>query len=418
LREAVERSVADAAAGLIVSGLAHAVLGLVGQAGGRPWLKALALPDVEGDWRPADELALPGSRFLDVLADDSPLGLLDPEFAERWSADVLSAVGVLTGFAVIVDDEPIGPEHDLADEDEWWSSGDEPKRVVAVRDLDLVADDKWPAALRLLALEPATWRALQEPGGYTAWWISRYALLDGRAPRAWRTAGASDLVGLYDPLPSDLGDELAAAAGVRIGLEIKDTSDAADLLDRLGDPERVVPHGVSLRAHAALAGSVDPALVDAPERVRVLSGEAVLADDCVVLDAPWLLAVLPPARVVAALDDDAAEPLAELLDLPLASESAGDVTGGELVPWAELGAVVVAAELLGFELPLEGVIVHDQLTANGQRVHWWVDRQNRIHCEDTPDGLARALAWASDRWIDRHVVHAILEDPDPRTVLS
>jgi hypothetical protein len=37
LREAVERSVADAAAGLIVSGLAHAVLGLVGQAGGRPW---------------------------------------------------------------------------------------------------------------------------------------------------------------------------------------------------------------------------------------------------------------------------------------------------------------------------------------------------------------------------------------------
>ncbi|MET0133701.1 MAG: hypothetical protein ABW215_08915 [Kibdelosporangium sp.] len=418
LREAVERSVADASSGLIVSGLAHAVLGLVGQAGGRPWLKSLALPDVDGDWRPADELAVPGSRFLAVLAEDSPLGLLDPEFAERWSADVLSAVGVLTGFAVIVDEEPIGPEHDLADEDEWWSFGNDPKRVVAVRDLDLVADDKWPAALRLLALEPATWRALREEGGYTAWWISRYASLDGRAPREWRTANASDLIGLYDPLPTDLGDELAAAAGVRTGLDIKDVSDAADLLDRLGDPERAVPHGVSLRAHAALAGSVEPAELDAPERVRVLSGEAVLADDCVVLDAPWLLAVLPPARVVAALDDGAAEPLAELLDLPLASESAGDVTGGELVPWPELGAVVVAAELLGFDLPLEGVIVHDELTANGQRVHWWVDRQSRVHCEDTPDGLARALAWASDHWVDRHVIHAILEDPDPRTVLS
>ncbi|SMD26832.1 sacsin N-terminal ATP-binding-like domain-containing protein [Kibdelosporangium aridum] len=419
LQEAVERSVADASAGLIVSGLAHAVLGLVGQAGGRPWLKSLALPDSDGDWRAADELALPGSRFLEVLDPDSPLGLLDPEFAERWSADVLSAVGVLTGFAVIVDEEPIGPEHDLADEDEWWSFGtEEPKRVVAVRDLDLVADDKWPDALRLLALEPATWQALREPGGYTAWWISRYALLDGRAPRFWRTASAHDLVGLYDPLPIELGDELAAAAGVRTHLEIKDASDAEDLLERLGDPARSVSHGVSLRAHAALAGSVDVSLLDAPERVRVLSGEAVDAEDCVVLDAPWLLAVLPPNRVVAALDDDAAEPLAELLDLPLASESAGDVTGGELVPWAELGAVVVAAELLGFELPLEGVIVHDQLTANGQRVHWWVDRQNRVHCEDTPDGLARALAWASDHWIDRHVIHAILEDPDPRTVLA
>jgi hypothetical protein len=419
MQEAVERSVADASAGLIVSGLAHAVLGLVGQAGGRPWLKSLALPDVEGDWRAADELAVPGSRFLDVLAEDSPLGLLDPEFAERWSADVLSAVGVLTGFAVIVDEEPIGPEHDLADEDDWWAfAGEDPTRVVAVRDLDLVADDKWPAALRLLAMEPATWRALREPGGYTAWWISRFALLNGRPPREWRTAGAADLVGLYDPLDLDLGDDLAAAAGVRTGLEIKDPSDAAELLERLGDPGRTVPHGVTLRAHAALAGSVDPAEVDAPERVRVLSGEAVLADDCVVLDAPWLLAVLRPERVVAALDDGAAEPLAELLDLPLASDSAGDVTGGELVPWSELGAVVVAAELLGFELPLEGVIVHDELTADGQPVHWWVDRERRVHAEDTPDGLARALAWASEHWMDRHVIHALLDDPDPRTVLS
>ena len=420
LQEAVERSVADASAGLMVAGLAHAILGLVSQAGGRPWLKSLALPDASGDWRHADELALPGSRFLDVLADDSPLGMLDPEFAERWSADVLSAVGVLTGFAVIVDEEPIGPEHDLADEDEWWSFGtDEPTRVVAVRDLDLVADDKWPQALRLLALEPATWQALREPGGYTAWWISRYASLNGRAPRQWRTAGAADLVGLYDLLDLDLGDDLATAAGVRTGLVVKDASDAADLLDRLGDSARAVPHGVALRAHTALAGSaVDPAEVDAPERVRVLSGDAVDADDCVVLDAPWLLAVLPPSRVVAALDDDVAEALAELLDLPLASESAGEVTGGELVPWSELGAVVVAAELLGFELPLEGVVVHDQLTANGQQVHWWVDRDRRVHAEDTPDGLARALAWASDRWIDRYVIHALLEDPDPRTVLS
>ncbi|MEV4310930.1 hypothetical protein [Actinocrispum sp. NPDC049592] len=421
LQDAVERSVADAAAGLMVSGLANAVLGLVGQAGGRPWLKSLALPDTEGDWRAADELAVPGSRFLEVLDEESPLGLLDPEFAERWSADVLSAVGVLTGFAVIVDDEPIGPEHDLADEDDWWASlTEEPKTVVAVRDLDLVADDKWPDALRLLAMEPATWRALREPGGYTAWWISRYALLNGRPPREWRTAGASDLVGLYDPLDLELGDELASAAGVRTGLAIKDASDAADLLERLGDPARTVPHGVTLRAHTALAlaDTVDLAELDAPDRVRVLSGEAVVADDCVVLDAPWLLAVLRAERVVAALDDDAAEPLAELLDLPLASESAGDVSGGELVPWSELGAVVVAAELLGFDLPLEGVIVHDKLTADGQPVHWWVDRERRVHAEDTPDGLARALAWASDRWVDRHVIHALLDDPDPRTVLS
>ncbi|MFC5111933.1 hypothetical protein [Kibdelosporangium philippinense] len=127
-----------------------------------------------------------------------------------------------------MDEEPIGPEHDLADEDEWWSFGtEEPKRVVAVRDLDLVADDKWPDALRLLALEPATWQALREPGGYTAWWISRYALLEGRAPRLAYGFGPRSRRSVR-PASFGAGRRTRGGCRVRTHLEIKDASDASD----------------------------------------------------------------------------------------------------------------------------------------------------------------------------------------------
>ena len=41
----------------------------------------------------------------------------------------------------------------------------------------------------------------------------------------------------------------------------------------------------------------------------------------------------------------------------------------------------------------------------------WVSR-------DSPFGLARAFAWACDRWSDRHLITALLEDPDPIVALS
>ncbi|OLR90283.1 sacsin N-terminal ATP-binding-like domain-containing protein [Actinokineospora bangkokensis] len=427
LQDAVERSLDDVESGVDVAGLASVVLRLTRDAGvrpgERPWLGALALPDSVGDWRRADELALPGSPLLDVLDADAPVGVLAAELAERWPAHVLTALGVLDAFAFVEDDAPTGPDHALVDEALWWDAQPEPPaRVLAVRDLDLVTDEAWPRALTLLAAEPDTWRALHQPGGHTAWWISRNALLAGHAPAHWRLPSAQELAGLYDPVP-DLGvdERVLAAIGVRAELVVADADDAEDLLVRLGDPDRGLHPGAVLRTHAALAEAVaddvfDPADVRLPEHTRTLAG--TVAADCAVLDAPWLLAVLGEDQVVSAGPDFAlAEPLAELLDLELASEvvDAEVVADGEPVPWSELGAVAAACELLGVDPPRGSAVVHDKLvvrTDSGDHpVTWWVTPDGVAHCEDTPEALARALAWTTDRWTERHLLTALIEEP-------
>src|SRR5699024_12041024 len=77
-----------------------------------------------------------------------------------WSSDVCSSD--LDGFTVVADDDPVEPDHGLPDEADWWhSTRTPPDRLLAVRDLDLVADDAWPEVLRALAGEPDTWRALK-----------------------------------------------------------------------------------------------------------------------------------------------------------------------------------------------------------------------------------------------------------------
>ncbi|SFP46707.1 hypothetical protein SAMN05421810_102672 [Amycolatopsis arida] len=428
LREAVRSSVADAHAGVDVRPLAEVVLRLVPEVGADPGLGALALPGEHG-WRRADELVLPGAVLLDVLdpealGEDAPLDVLAADVAERWPATVLERVGVLAGFAVVVDDDPAEPDHDLPDEAEWWEAGPEPpRRVHAVRDLDLVADDAWPGALRLLAGDPRTWRALTEPGGHTGWWVARYALLAGRPPLEWRLPAAEGLAGLYDPVPGHLlgglPEPVLRAAGVRAELAVLDAEDVADLLDRLADDRRNVPPGLLNRAYTALAGTgAEP---EPPARVRTLAGVAD-AEDAVVLDAPWLLGVWPADRVVAVPDIARAPALAAVLDLPLAGErTAGEVTGaGEYVPWAELGAVRLVAELLDVPLPAGGVEVHERLTvrvnARTHRVSWW--SADRVHAEDSAAGLARAFAWVAGVWPRRHEIAALLDDPDPTIYLA
>ncbi len=419
LVDAVERSVDDAESGLDTAPLVELVLRLVRDAGPRPWLGALALPDSAGDFRRADELALPGAAFVDLLDEDAPIGIL----AEHvdWPADVLTAVGVLDSFAFVVDEEPTGPDHELDDETTWWETREvPPARLVAVRDLDLVADHAWPAALLLLAAEPDTWRALHEPGGYTGWWIAHHARLDGLPPREWRLPDATALAGLYDPVPDlDLDPAVLAAVGVRTALEVTSADDADDLLARLGDEDRVIPTGATLRAHAALASAgLDPSELDPPSHVRAISGAVAPAADCLVLDGPWLLGVTEPDRVVGAGQDfTLAEPLAELLDLPLASDAvdAEVTTIGDFVRWADLGAVVEACDLAGLPVPDGGPLVHQQLTVTVGDIEydlaWWID-QGVVHCADTAEGLARALAWTTDHWQDRHTLVALLTDPD------
>ncbi|WP_340686572.1 molecular chaperone Hsp90 [Amycolatopsis coloradensis] len=424
LSAAVERSVEDVRSGLDGMALAGAVLRLIAEVGDEApdWAGALALPSEDG-WRRADELVLPTSPLGDifdpeVFEEDGALSVLDEEFAEDWPAATLVAAGVLDSFAIITDDEPLEPEHGLPDEHDWWDSLERPpSRVLAVRDLDLVGDDAWPEALRLLASRPETWRALTEPGGHTGWWLARYALLDGHAPLDWRMPEASALAGLYDVVPdSGLSKEILLAIGVRTELG-SEAEDVEDLLERLGDPERKVSPGLASRAHAALAEyTVD---VAPPDRVRAADGSAVDAQNAVVLDVPWFAAVLAPERMVVAASGAAA--LAELLDLPVASGLDAKVTeDGEYVPWTELPALRLAADQLGVEPPEGGVLLHEALTVTFEDaehdVAWWSD--GRLHAADTPEGLGRAFAWATDRWADRHVLTALLEDPSPSALLN
>ena len=203
-------------------------------------------------------------------------------------------------------------------------------------------------------------------------------------------------------------------------MTVTDVDDAADLLVRLGDPGRTVAPGLIMRAHTVLAESdVDIDGLDAPARVRAVDGTVADAERAVVLDVPWPVAVLPGERLVAAASG--ASRLAELLDLPLAGALAAEVASeGEYVPWAELAAICVVAELLNLALPAGGVLLHEQLTVSfGGAEHpapWWSD--GRLHASDTPEGLAKAFAWATDRWPDRYLVGALLDNPDAATLLG
>jgi hypothetical protein len=399
LRPAIERSVDDAEDGLDVTGLTRAVLSLVGRlaepVAARPWLGALALPEDTGAPRRADELVLPGGALRDLLAPDAPLGVLDSAFAAEQSAAALAAVGVLDSFAVLDELHPAGPDHDLDGEEQWWAQlADPPERMLAVRDLEFVHDERWPAALRRIAADPAGLAALRQPGGYTGWWLARHARIGGHPPPYWRLPGALELEGLYDVVPSDVmsqydtDEALLVAAGVRTGLRITGPADAADLLVRLADPTRTVTPLVVHTAHAALAGAdLDPAELDPPARVRAVTGEVVDAERAVVLDAPWLAAVLPAGELVAGGDPAA---LADLLDLPLASERVApellDSGGGQRVRWAELVEVVAVCAAAGFEIPNGTLRLHDHLRVRHNdaehAVPFWVTPEGTVHATD------------------------------------
>ncbi|MBL8927249.1 MAG: ATP-binding protein [Pseudonocardia sp.] len=429
LRDAVDRSVDDADAGLDPVPLAEAVLGLVaelgpGAASSREWLAALALTDVDGEPARADELMLPDAALRPLLSDDPPPAVLAPEWRERVSRQVLVAVGVLDGFTVVETDAAHAADLGLDDVDRWLSeTGSD--GVVAVRDLDLVRDDAWPAALALLAGQPETRAAVLAPGSYTAWWLARHARLHGRRPGFWRLPSATGLAALYDPLPACevnvsapvpaargagvhleaaavADDAVLAAAGVRAALAVADHRDAADLLARLADPGRRPDAALATAAHAALAaavvdGRVDPEGLDPPDRVRALDGSVADVADAVVLDTPELLAVLPAGEVVVGGDPRA---LADLLDLPTASEIVdGEVADtGRPVPWGALPEVVVTCQALGVPVPDGDVWCHDELwvvlrrpVPGRYRVPTWRAADGRRHADDPVRALLAVL---------------------------
>jgi hypothetical protein len=401
----------DADAGLDPAPLAGAVLGLVAAAGGTSTpLAALALPSSEGHAARADELMLPDAALRPLLADDAGLEVLDPAWAARFPRDVLTAVGVVDGFVVLVDEAPAGPDHDLHDEEDWWDGLDvPPSRLVAVRDLDLVDDDAWPAALALLAGDRDTRAALLEPGGYPAWWLARHALLGGHPPAYWRLPSAEGLAALYDAFPDGgtVDETVLAAIGVRADLRIRDTADADDLLLRLIDPARQPDVALVARAHTALSDAVAAGDVLAddlvlPEQVRAVDGSVVDVDIAVVVDDTWRAAVLPPGEVVVGGDPEA---LAELLDLPLASEVVAatiDRTGGVPQRWSAIAEVVLTCDVLGVPVPEGSLTRYPSLTVDVTRpaigrtaVPAWRDDTGHWHAADPVRALLGLLAGSS-----------------------
>ncbi|MFC0036995.1 sacsin N-terminal ATP-binding-like domain-containing protein [Actinomadura rayongensis] len=429
----VRRAVAESFDADDPGAVAEAVLGLVAAArldpGEEDWLADLALDGADGDLYPAGELLFPDSPLQAIMADDAPFGIVADELLSRFGADVLAACGVLAGFALVraEDVELADASFDLDGEEDWADDvldllgpGMPPlvPEFLAVRDLELVAD--WDAALRLLAAPP--WRAaITEPlrvvhdgrrvevPSYTAWWLRRHPVLDGRRPGGFRAPGADPLLaGLYDPAPSGLDPELLRALGVRTSLAalLDEPGGAAELLDRLADPSRPVDRTVLGALWTELA-RVPGLEVDPPERVRAIvdgAVEVVDAGDALVLDRPDLLPLLTGQPLLIPAPGDAAA-LADALDLPLA----GDEVAGEIASAGERRPVPDAALAVLPDAPAF-YVAHDPLVVDGRAVPWWTG-DGEPHASG-PEGLARALAWLTGRWPDRLLVAAVLRDPD------
>lgn len=458
VRAAVEASYDEEDPGPV----ADAVLALVGAAGVAPgelgWLAELALPTDDGDWRPAGELLLPGGALAQLVDEDAPFGVLDGDLAERVGAEVLRAVGVLDGFAVLREEavllDPAAAEHDLDDEDRWFDavldavgdSGELPPmlvELVAVRDLELVRADAWPAALGLLsssslraavtapaAVQLADGQLARAPS-YAGWWLSTHPVLGGELPARLRMSDAEPaLAGLFDPAPGQYDEEFLRAIGVRASLAevLADESSALDVLARLADPARSVDRSALRRIYAALpeafAGS-DLRGLPWPDRLRaVRAGQADVVDvvDVITLDRPDLLPLLS-TRAVLPVPLPLAEQVGYLLNVQLASRAAAyDVvsTPGRSTAWPDIDGVALAVQRLGAAAPPTAVVVvHADLTVTDidgvpVSVPWWSEGgTDHVHAGAGAGGLGRALAWRLGAWAGRQAAVEALTGVSP-----
>jgi len=440
--------------------LADTVLGLLAALdiapGEYPWLAELALPGEDGDWYPAGELLLPGAPLAGVIAGDAPFGTVVPDLVERHGADALRAAGALWSFGLLTaEDVELDEAHidlDLDGADEWVADTTDRLRlgadalpplppvaleVAAVSDLDLVDPDRWPQALTLL-IRPPLRAALTEPTrvrlpdgrhadvpSYTAWWLRRHATLGGRRPSDLRVPDEDPLLGgLYDPfgVPADSGADpefariladpaIARALGVRSSLAglLAEPGGADELLSRLADPARPVsrPQLRALWLALASANGVTPERVTPPDRVRAITGDKITvadAADALILDAPDLWPLVADQPLVLAPHAYATR-LADLLDLPLASEEVPGVieSAGELRPVPDVAREVLAEAPASYR-------EHDSLVVDGTDVPWRY-QDGELHAS-TVEGLAHGLAWAAGQWHARHLLAALLISPE------
>ena len=425
--------------------LAEAVLTLVHAADPRPQerfdLSALLLPDETGAHVPARDLLLPSSPLADIV-EPGAFGRVDADLVRRWGAETLRAVGVLDSFTLVrANDVLLDPDgadaalFDLDGFEDWLDdlrdllppgAGDTPPVAVelaAVRDLDLVAPGRWPAALALLADGPLR-AAVTEPvrvltgdGGrldlpsYSSWWLSRHPVLDARRPADLAFGDDPLLHGLYEPVgPRPAHDPaFLVALGVRTTLPalLEAPGGPDELLDRLADPERAVTAPQLIELYNALA-EVPDERVAPPTSVRALiDGAPAVADaaDAAVLDAPDLL-VLLEGRPVVPVPPSTAERLADLLELNLASE----LVDGEVTSPGERQPVLEVVRRLVPGAP-ETYLEHEELILDDEVETDWRCLDGEVHAA-TFDGLARALAWAAGRWDRRHLIAALLAEPE------
>ncbi|MER6712353.1 molecular chaperone Hsp90 [Streptomyces sp. NPDC000877] len=433
--------------------LADTVLALVRDAGlepgDEPWLGALALPDEDGEPAPACELVFPGGPFAQVMREGE-LAAVDAELAAKWGEQPLAACGVLVDFAlvratdVVLDPDELEPrEGDFAEPDDaglldavdvWCEDildrfPDSPvppvaTEIVAVRDLDLVDEDKWPQALALLSRPPLRdaivqpVRILLHDGThevvrpYTAWWLRGNPVLDGRRPAGLRAAGGDPLLrGLYDEADATgfEDEQVLRALGVRTSVAalLDEPGGAAELLDRLADPEREVT-GVQLHALYGALAELDPEQVTLPDELRaVVDGrvEVVDAADAVVCDSPDLLPFTEGVPLLPVRPSRAAE-LAELFQVRRLSES---VTGQVTSEGTEHDVPEPVRVLLGRLTPAS-YVEHEELVVDGVEIDWRLTDDGVLHAA-TLEGVAAGLAWAAGQWPRRFEVAALLEDP-------
>lgn len=432
--------------------LADTVLGLVRAAGlspgDEPWLGALALPDEDGELVPAAELVYPGSPFAQVIREDE-LPACGEELVERFGRQPLTAVGVLADFAmvraadVVLDPDELEPrEGDYPEPDDagvldavdvWCEDvldglPETPvppvaTELLAVRDLDLVDDDRWPQALALLSRPPLR-EALTHPvrvllpdgtaesvRSYTAWWLRGQPVLDGRRPAGLRAAGGDPLLaGLYEEADASGFDDpqVLRALGVRTSAAalLDEPGGAAELLARLADPDLPVSPA-QLHGLYTLLAELDPSEVTLPDELRaVVDGEVRVVDaaDALVADAPDLLP-LAAGRALLPVRPALARELAAVLDVPAfsAEAPAEAPVGGEQreVPHA-------VRELLGSDTPAT-YTEHEELLVGGVELDWRFTGDGRLHAA-TLEGLAAGLAWAVGDWPRRFELAALLED--------
>ena len=383
------------------------------------------------------------------------------------AAGVLATFGLLRADDVPLDDSLVddsGAELDL-DEADGWAAGARAQaggggavplppaavELVAVRDLDLVDPARWPQALDLLNRPPLR-AALTEPTrlrradgrsvdvpSYTAWWLRRHLTLGGRRPGELRVPGSDPLLaGLYDAAgeregagetstggPGGARDTarlladpaIARAIGVRTSLAalLAEPGGADELLGRLADPARPVTRPQLRALWSALATAAGPGGASSlradditpPDRVRAVHGDKVVvaeAAEVLILDAPdrWPLAAGRPLLLAPYVH---AARLADLLDLPLASEEADGVIESAGEPRAV--PAVVHEVLAGAP---SRYTEHDRLIVDGEDVPWRY-AGGKLHAA-TVEGLADGLAWAAGHWRARHLVAALLLSPE------